>query len=100
MDSEASSTSLLSTLNQQDEERHGRSGFPVLAEVLLGGQDESIHLRGLFPTHYLKQIAQAVVGKVEGGRLIINDIEVVAPTGGNSIGYRHRRATTTGGRPD
>jgi hypothetical protein len=38
------------------------------------------------------------VGKVESGRLIINHIEVVAPTGRNSIGHRYRRATTTGGR--
>ena len=118
-DSEASIPSLLTTLNQQDEERHRRSGYavlrevsrecheerhrrsgyPVLREVSRDGHDELIHLRGPIPSHYLKQVAQAVVGKIEGGRLIINHIEVVAPTGGNSIGHRLRRATTTGGRP-
>jgi len=98
-DSEASSTSLLTTLNQQGEERHRRSGYPVLREVSRDGHDELIHLRGPIPSHYLKQIAQAVVGKIEGGRLIINHIEGVDPTGGKSIGHRLRCATTTGGRP-
>jgi hypothetical protein len=98
-DSEASSTSLLTTLNQQGEERHRRCGYPVHREASRDGHDEWIHLHGPIPSHYLKQIAQAVVGKIEGGRLIINHIEGVAPTGGKSIGHRLRRATTTGGRP-
>src|SRR5512135_83251 len=73
-DSKASSSSLLTTLNQQDEGRQRRSGYPVLREVSRDGHDEVIHLRGRIPSHYLKQIAQAVVGKVESGRLIINHI--------------------------
>ncbi len=95
-DSEALSTSLLTILNQQDEGRHRRSAYPVPRQVSRDGHDELLHLRGRIPSDYLKQIAQAVLGKVESGRLIINHIEVVAPTGGNSIGHRFRRATTTG----
>ncbi|MBV8316972.1 MAG: hypothetical protein JOZ53_18695 [Planctomycetaceae bacterium] len=96
---EASIASLLTSPNRQDEERHLRSSYPALREVSRDGHDELIHLRGLFPTQYLRQITQAVVSLVECERLIINHIEVIAPTGGNSIGYRHRRATIMGGRP-
>jgi osmotically-inducible protein OsmY len=35
-------------------------------------------LRGCLPTYYLKQMAQAVVGRIEGVRRIVNEIEVVA----------------------
>ena len=34
-------------------------------------------LRGRLPTYYLKQVAQAVVGRIDGVRQIVNDIEVV-----------------------
>lgn len=37
-------------------------------------------LRGCLPTYYLKQMAQAVVGRIEGVQRIVNEIEVVAGT--------------------
>lgn len=35
-------------------------------------------LRGCLPTYYLKQMAQAVVARLEGVHRIVNEIEVVA----------------------
>jgi hypothetical protein len=34
-------------------------------------------LRGFLPTYYLKQVAQAVVARIDGVRQIVNEIEVV-----------------------
>lgn len=35
-------------------------------------------LRGCLPTYYLKQMAQALVARLEGVQRIVNEIEVVA----------------------
>jgi osmotically-inducible protein OsmY len=35
-------------------------------------------LRGCLPTYYLKQMAQAVVARIEGVQRVVNEIEVVA----------------------
>jgi osmotically-inducible protein OsmY len=38
-------------------------------------------LRGRLPSYYLNQVAQALVGNIEGVERIDNQIEVMAPTG-------------------
>jgi hypothetical protein len=38
--------------------------------------DGVLTLRGCLPTYYLKQLAQAAVGQLDGVRHIVNDIEV------------------------
>jgi osmotically-inducible protein OsmY len=54
-------------------------GSPYLAlrNVTCDGRDGVLTLRGCLPTYYLKQVAQAVVARVEGVRLIVNEIDVV-----------------------
>jgi len=39
--------------------------------------DGTLTLRGCLPTYYLKQMAQASVGEIEGVRRIVNEIEVM-----------------------
>jgi osmotically-inducible protein OsmY len=42
--------------------------------------DGALVLRGCLPSYYLKQVAQTVVGQVEGVRRVDNQIQVLAPT--------------------
>jgi osmotically-inducible protein OsmY len=42
--------------------------------------DGVLFLRGCLPTYYLKQLAQEVVGGLEGVERIDNQIQVLAPT--------------------
>jgi hypothetical protein len=53
-----------------------RSGYLALRDVTCEVDGESLHLQGRLPTHYLKQLAQAIVAQVEGIRFIVNLIEV------------------------
>jgi osmotically-inducible protein OsmY len=53
------------------------SPYLALRNVACDGRDGVLTLRGCVPTYYLKQVAQAVVARVEGARLIVNEIEVI-----------------------
>jgi osmotically-inducible protein OsmY len=53
------------------------SPYLALRNVACECQDGVLTLRGCLPTYYLKQVAQAVVARVEGVRQVINDIDVV-----------------------
>ena len=58
-----------------------RSGYSALRRVRCEFRDGVLRLRGRLPSHYLKQIAMAAVAEAEGVRTIINEIEVVRPSG-------------------
>ena len=53
------------------------SRYSALKHVSCDYQGGVLVLRGCLPTYYLKQVAQAVVARVEGVRQVVNDIEVV-----------------------
>ena len=53
------------------------SPYLSLRNVACAYQDGVLTLRGCLPTYYLKQVAQAVVGRVEGVRRVVNEIEVL-----------------------
>jgi osmotically-inducible protein OsmY len=68
-------------IRREAEARFRRSGYLALSDVACDVHDGVVHLRGRLPSYYLKQVAQAVAAEVEGVRLVVNRIEVTAPTG-------------------
>jgi osmotically-inducible protein OsmY len=59
-------------------ERQLRSSpYLALRNVTCEARDGVVVLRGCLPTYYLKQMAQAVITRVEGVGQIVNEIEVV-----------------------
>ncbi len=57
------------------------SPYLALRTVRCECQDGVLTLRGCLPTYYLKQVAQAVVARVEGVRQVVNEIEVLCAGG-------------------
>jgi osmotically-inducible protein OsmY len=53
------------------------SPYLALRNVTCDYQGGVLILRGCLPTYYLKQVAQAVVARVEGVRQVANEIDVV-----------------------
>jgi osmotically-inducible protein OsmY len=53
------------------------SPYLALRNVTCEYQDGALTLRGHLPTYYLKQVAQAVVARVEGVRRVVNEVEVL-----------------------
>ena len=51
--------------------------FPPLRAIRCEVRGDLVILRGQVPTFYLKQMAQALTGKVSGVRRVVNEIEVV-----------------------
>ncbi len=62
------------------------SPYLALRNVTCACRDGVLTLRGCLPTYYLKQVAQAVVARVDGVRQVVNEIEVVC--GGMREGRR------------
>jgi osmotically-inducible protein OsmY len=56
------------------------SPYLALRNIACECRDGMLTLRGCLPTYYLKQVAQAVVARVEGVRHVVNEIEVVCAT--------------------
>lgn len=54
------------------------NSYLALKNVQCDFHEGVLTLKGCLPTYYLKQMAQAVVGRIEGVRRIVNEIEVVA----------------------
>jgi osmotically-inducible protein OsmY len=54
------------------------NSYLALKYVSCEYHDGVLTLRGCLPTYYLKQIAQAVVGRLDGVQHIVNDIEVTS----------------------
>jgi osmotically-inducible protein OsmY len=65
---------------REAEERLGRSIYWALRDVSCEVRAGIALLRGHLPGYYLKQVAQAVVGDVEGVRAVVNLIDVVSPS--------------------
>jgi osmotically-inducible protein OsmY len=65
------------------ESRLQSSGYTALRDVRCDFERREVRLYGTLPTHYLKQVAQALVAELEGVRLVENQIQVVpsAPRG-------------------
>jgi osmotically-inducible protein OsmY len=59
------------------ENRLRRSGYPALQHISCEFRAGVLTLRGHVPRYYSKQIAQSVVGQIEGVEQIDNQIEVV-----------------------
>jgi osmotically-inducible protein OsmY len=68
-----------SSLAQVAEQRLRSSPYLALRSVCCDEQDGALILRGSLPTYYLKQMAQAIVARVEGVEQVTNQIEVRAP---------------------
>lgn len=57
------------------------SGYSALADISCDVVGSSLRLSGRLPSHYLKQVAQAIGLQVEGVHRVINLIEVDVPVG-------------------
>jgi osmotically-inducible protein OsmY len=55
----------------------GRAGYLALRDVTCEVAGGEARLGGRVPSHYLKQVAQAVVAGLEGVRAVRNQVEVV-----------------------
>ena len=53
------------------------NAYLALKNVQCDFHEGVLTLRGCLPTYYLKQMAQAAVGRVSGIRQIVNEIEVM-----------------------
>ena len=54
-----------------------RSGYAALRGVGCAVEGGVLHLQGCVPSHYLKQLAQALVADVDGVCLVKNQLQVV-----------------------
>jgi osmotically-inducible protein OsmY len=61
---------------QESARRLSQSGYLALQSVACQARDGAIVLLGTLPSHYLKQLAQAIASSVEPGLEVINQIEV------------------------
>ncbi|HWE37566.1 MAG TPA: BON domain-containing protein [Isosphaeraceae bacterium] len=61
-------------------ERFRVSGYLILEDVACDVRGDSVVLSGRLPSHYLKQVAQAIVAEVEGVGRVVNLIHVAPPS--------------------
>lgn len=54
-------------------------GYWYLRKIEVETAEDAVFIRGKVPTFYLKQIAQNLVGQVDGVEKVVNEIEVVVP---------------------
>ena len=64
---------------EQAERRLRSHSYLALKNVSCEYREGVLTLRGCLPTYYLKQVAQAVVGRLDGVKRIVNEIEVTPP---------------------
>ena len=74
----ASGTIRRTTIEEEAEDRLRRSGYLKLRDISCEVRESVARLRGRLPTHYLKQVAQAIVAEVEGVVVVMNQIDVIA----------------------
>jgi osmotically-inducible protein OsmY len=60
------------------EQRLGSSGYLALRRIRCECVGDVLSLRGSVSSYYLKQMAQAIAGDVEGIRLVDNQIQVLS----------------------
>jgi hypothetical protein len=82
----SSATSRCRGIGREVEGRLRRSGYLALTDVACYVRDGVVYLRGRVPSYYLKQLAQAGAGEVEGVRRVVNRIEVTAATRSAAVG--------------
>jgi osmotically-inducible protein OsmY len=58
------------------QERLTLSPYAALGRVTSSYHQGALELRGCLPSHYLKQVAQELVSRIEGVSHVINQIEV------------------------
>jgi len=75
----ANSAAQRSGIGELAESRLRRSAYLALQYISCEFHARVLILRGRLPSYYLKQIAQALVGDIEGVERIDNQIEVMAP---------------------
>src|SRR4051812_46497275 len=63
-----------------------RGAYLALRDVECEARGDRLYLFGLLPSHYLKRVAQAVAGEVEGVCGVVNPIEVIAAPGRPGVG--------------
>jgi hypothetical protein len=69
-----------------------QSGYLALHAVACDSRGEVVYLRGRVPSYYLKQVAQAIAGRVKGVARVVNLIEVLTPERRGAGGPGCRRA--------
>ncbi|GEM_PF-967503 len=74
------------TIEEEAEDRLRRSGYLALRDISCEVREGVARLRGRLPTHYLKQVAQAIVAEVEGVVVVMNQIKVIASGKDSPIG--------------
>ena len=57
-------------------ERLDQSGYPCLSQLQCKATDGVLVLEGSVPTYYLKQLAQTLVRKIKGVKIIANNVQV------------------------
>jgi osmotically-inducible protein OsmY len=60
------------------ERRLGASGYLALRRIHCECQGGVLSLRGSVPSHYLKQVAQAIAAEVAGVRRVDNQLRVLS----------------------
>jgi osmotically-inducible protein OsmY len=66
-------------IGRQAEDRLRQSGYLALRDVSCDSREGVVSLRGRLRSYYLKQLAQALVGGVEGVLFVHNHIEIIVP---------------------
>ena len=74
------------TIEEEAEDRLRRSGYLALRDISCEVREGVARLRSRLPTHYLKQVAQAIVAEVEGVVVVMNQIKVIASGKDSPIG--------------
>jgi carbon storage regulator len=78
---------LQSTIEEEAEDRLRRSSYLALRDIVCEVREGVAQLRGRLPSHYLKQVAQAIVAEVGGVAVVMNQIEVTASGNGSPTGH-------------
>jgi osmotically-inducible protein OsmY len=61
------------------EDRLRSSGYRSLRDISCHEFDGVAHMHGSLPSYYAKQLAQEIASRVDGVRLVINNIKVTLP---------------------
>jgi osmotically-inducible protein OsmY len=71
-----------------------QSGYSALRDISCDIRGEHARLLGRLPSHYLKQVAQAIVAGIDGVRSVTNLIEVIPPRDSRASGVRVQASPT------
>lgn len=77
---------MLDGIGESAQIRLQQSPYFALRSVCCAFHEGVLILRGYLPSYYLKQVAQTMVGDLDGVTAILNQIEVVTPLQRESLG--------------